>query len=108
MIKCVGLLANALIVPFVVTKNESPKMSSCPKSVIDDQRFCGNELWLDRLRGSSPKAADRPASRNPKPPGCLQFGICQNQYYHPLGTGLFFQEHDSFAFVSLIEGRCRS
>src|ERR1019366_3597722 len=33
-----------------------PLEGSCPKSVIDDKRFRGNKLWLDGLRGSSPKA----------------------------------------------------
>src|ERR1017187_2315902 len=47
---------------------------SCPKSVIDDKRFRGNKLWLDGLRGSSPKADDLAASGNPKVSGCLRFG----------------------------------
>jgi hypothetical protein len=54
------------------------KSGSCPKSVIDDKRFPGNELRLDGLRGTSPKAGDRTASGNPKPPGCLRFGTSGN------------------------------
>jgi hypothetical protein len=51
---------------------------SCPKSVIDDKRFRGNKLWLDGLRGGSPKADDLAASGNPKVSGCLRFGPSRN------------------------------
>src|ERR1035441_1835657 len=50
-------------------------LRSCPKSVIDAKHFRGKELPLDGLRGSSPKAGERAASGNPKPPGCLRFGL---------------------------------
>ena len=53
-------------------------IGSCPKSVIDDKRFRGNKLWLDGLRGSSPKADDLAASGNPKVSGCLRFGPLRN------------------------------
>ena len=54
---------------------DTTKSRSCPKSVIDAKHFRGKELRLDGLRGSSPKAGERVASGNPKPPGCLRFGL---------------------------------
>jgi hypothetical protein len=30
-------------------------MGSCPKSVIDDKRLRGNELWLDGLLSAAPQ-----------------------------------------------------
>jgi hypothetical protein len=42
---------------------------SCPKSVVDDRHFRGNELWSGGLREISPRAGDRAAFGNPKAAG---------------------------------------